>query len=119
MRNISASKRIYLGVIAVTILVVVVIAITQRNDGGAEAEMFYRSSVSGVIEELSYSNGLCVLKLVGEDRRWRFLPSVPPNTGYRSFAWIAERGDTMTKHAFSDTIQLYSDGKMYEYLYRH
>lgn len=89
----------------------------MREAGRQDARSFYHAEVSGRIKTLGRSNGVSYVKLMNGAAEWGFYPLVPEGAGYRSFGMLAQKGDSLVKHANDDTIYLYSGSKVYKYIY--
>ncbi|MBV4360652.1 hypothetical protein [Pinibacter aurantiacus] len=81
--------------------------------------LFYKSEINnGIIKYAEPGKGTSRFKIEGRDTVYEFQPKMHAIlNGERSFYSVAEPGDTVIKHAYSDTLTLIHKRSKYQYLY--
>jgi hypothetical protein len=83
-----------------------------------EYETFYKSNLDGFIESISVKYHGTLLKLKGVNQKYLFYPKTDyiSNEG-KIFRYIAQKGDYVKKLAYSDSLFLIKNGKIYKYAF--
>jgi hypothetical protein len=89
-----------------------------RNRGKQNYNRFYNSYQNGIIEDVRGKLKGTGLKLNSDEREFVFYPYTDRINENNIFHYFAEKGDSVYKPAFSDTLQLVKDGKVYKYTFQ-
>lgn len=115
--SIKRDHIIVVSVVGVFLLLFLWYLFYSNRLGDERYKLFRQAEVSGRILKLHPGKGVFHVKLMGEGGEWWFYPAVPKDEDYPNFGSIAKEGDSIVKHAKSDTIYLFSEDQVYRYLY--
>lgn len=79
---------------------------------------FDSSQINGELEYVKIKYHLCTFKIKGEVGEYFFDPITSDLNYNEVFEYIAVPGDLINKKAFSDTLELKKNGKIYQYNFR-
>lgn len=107
--------------IAFLIFVIVYIIVAQ-NFGSKRTirrfEYFYTTNISGVLEYARAGSYGSVFKVQGIENEFVFYPNTGKLNRKKIFYHIAKKGDLIYKPAYSDTLKLIKNGKIYLYTFK-
>jgi hypothetical protein len=90
----------------------------SRNRGIHNYNNFYNSFVNGKIESIEVKLKGVGLKIYSNETEFIFYPYTSELNEKEIFNYLARKGDSVYKPAFSDTLQLVKSDKIYKYTFQ-
>lgn len=122
MKIISVSRRAKIAVVSVCLYLIALSLYTHFvafPNQIKEQNQFYKSEINnGIIQYAESHRGASRFKIEGRDTVYEFYPAMNAIcNGERAFYDVAKPGDTIIKHAYSDTLILVHKRTVYQYPY--
>lgn len=108
-------------IIAGVILVVLLLTYQTswyRGKLKKEFKQFYEMDLNGKIISSGISAGVVYFELDNEKEKFSFIPVVGPLNDNKNFFEIVSTGDSLIKHANTDTLELIKPRKIYKFTFQ-
>jgi len=113
-------KRVYIGIIiliAASIYLFIALKIGSKRTVNSYNH-FNSSNLNGELEYVEIKYHKSAFKILGVDDEFCFDPITSELNDNKKFLYTAQKGDIIIKKAFSDTLKLKKDDKIYQYKFR-
>jgi hypothetical protein len=113
-------KKIYIGIIILTaVSIYLFIALNNGRKNAVKSYNYFNSSnINGALEYVENKHHKSAFKILGVNDEFCFDPITSELNENKIFLHTAHKGDTIIKKAFSETLQLKKDSKIYQYKFR-
>jgi hypothetical protein len=78
---------------------------------------FYKTDIAGKLIDVHASSGWTFIKVQNYNEEFAFSPNTSEINQNSIFSYIAEKGDSLIKTAYSDTLILIKKGEVYRYTF--
>jgi len=107
-------------IILILIITVIYIRFFDESDNKRALQFynyFYKNNIKGVLESVRGGRHGSIFRVKGFDE-FTFYPSTGKLNNNKTFNYFATKGDSIYKHAYSDTLKLIKNGKTYLYTFK-
>ena len=114
-------KKNILIIALITIAIIGYLLIAEIFGGKRENRhfhIFFASTITGQIEYTKGGYYGSVFKIMGKDIEYVFYPYTDGINEKNIFHYLAVEGDSIYKPAYSDTLKLVKEGKVYKYTFQ-
>ena len=122
--TLNKKKRIFYVIMGIIFVIMIILSIYTRKikvlEHTKSLQEFYSTDVIGKVKSHSISGGYVYLKIHGyKNTDFQFLPIKSELNENTIFFHIIEKGDSIYKPKFSDTLELIKNGKKYKYTFEN
>lgn len=91
----------------------------EKNSGSKNFKIFNESNIEGVIKYVGVQHHGSAFSVFNDSLTYIFYPYTDPKlNSNKIFDYFAKRGDTVKKVAYSDTLYLFKNDKVYRYTFQ-